>query len=238
MKFQIPILLSVFLLAGCFEDNKYSESNMKLFAILYAFEPIKGHVKETHLVVKGDGGNNFQDVLIKFDDKGCLANMEVAGKPVGMVSLKREKDKIVGTENNEKVVFDINEHCLILNKKTEGSRNVVVFSYDENGSIATIKNAKPGKDYHISYKPDGTESIIKVLMADKLADETKITFHDPINKPLDYLAMSDGFLLGESQTNMSCKYENKNPVSCDLAYRFIKENSVFKFHADINTVFY
>lgn len=238
MKFKISILLSVFLLAGCFEDNKYSESNMKLFAMLYTFEPIKGHVKETHFVIKDNGGNSFQDVLIKFDEKGCLENLEVTGKPVGVVSLKREKEKIVGTENNEKVVFDLDKSCLILNKKTENSRNVVAFSYDENGSIVTIKDEVPGKDYHISYKPDGSESIIKVLMADKLVDETKITFHDPINKPLDSLGLSDGSLIGESQTELSCKYENRSPVSCDLVYQFIKEKSVYKFHADIKTIFY
>ncbi|POT55188.1 hypothetical protein C3432_23130 [Citrobacter amalonaticus] len=238
MKIGWSVLFFVPWLSGCSGGNDYSESNMKLFAALYDFEPLKGEVREAHFSIRDETGESFQEIVIKLDPHGCLTSMDVEGTPVGAVSLKREGNRIAGTEDNKKVTFETDKNCIILNKKMDNGELVSSFSYDKNNTVVSVINGKPHKSYRYRYHPDGKEMVIDVIVSDAIVDKTKISYSDPVNKYLDYSARSDGPLLGESVTEMSCKYKNKTPERCDITYKFLDEGTTATLHMDIRATFY
>lgn len=237
MKLNLLFLFPALVLTGCISQQHYSESNMKLLASLYSFEPIKGHVKEMHFVVTDQAGKTFQDVNARFDANGCVTHLEVTGKPAGIVSLSREGNTLAGHDDGKKITFESGKNCMISGKLSDG-KTLATYSWDSDGALVAIDNKDIDKDYRFYTTPDGKESTDEVLISGVVVDKTQSAYPDPVGRPLDYVAKATGTLLGENTVSMACQYENQTPTRCKATYHFGTDNFSTALHVRINTTFY
>lgn len=239
MKIKVIMLSIPVFLSACTPTEHYSASNMSLFAALYGFEAIEGPVKELRFYAKAANNVDLITVQASFDHKGCLSSLSIDGEVNSKVVLKKLDGKISGVDNGKKVIFELGEHCVILNKKAEDGNILKQFTYNESNRLSIDNSFDEGRLRKYSYDASGKRiSGIETMQGGKVVDKSVMHYKDPENKYLDYFADGNGPLFGRTGIKITCQYHDKTPTKCQAGYAFLKDDLFIKASVDIKTTFY
>lgn len=236
IKTTIALLLPVLLLAGCKkEEDEGISLNIKNLSYLYQFEAIPGKIKSTHQTIFDANGEKRYDGVFHFDKQGCVTDFDVTNLDIGNISVRRDKDRLVGEENGRPVELKLDGKCNVL-AKTSGSFTIDI-GYNAQGLISGLSSAQSDYRVELTYDAKGRLVGQKAFSGDKTISEGVQQYaSDSDDKPSDSVTSSKT-PEGTRETTTRCDYQQGVPQTCRFTIK-TSPGSVTERHAQLVTEFY
>lgn len=237
MKTTIALLLPVLLLTGCKKDEDEGISlKIRNLSFLYQFEAIPGKIKNTHQTIFDANGEKRYDGVFNFDKEGCVIDFDVTNLDVGNISVRREKDQLVGEENGKPVVLKLDNKCNVLSK-TSGDFTIDI-RYNDSGLISGLASAQSDYRVELTYDPQGRLVGQHAFSGERQISEGIQKYaSDTGDKPSDAVTVSKTSE-GTRETTTRCDYQQGVPVSCRFTIKTTPGDKVVERHAQLATTFY
>ncbi|QGU87651.1 YnfC family lipoprotein [Erwinia sorbitola] len=237
IKTTIALLLPVLLLAGCKkEEDKGISLKIKNLSFLYQFEAIPGKVKSTHQTVFDANGEKRYDGVFNFDKEGCVTDFDVTNLDVGNISVRRDKDRLVGEENGNPVLLQLDSKCNVLSK-TSGNFTIDII-YNDRGLISGLSSAQ--SDYRVELTYDDSDRLVgqHAFSGERQISEGVQKYAaDAGDKPSDAVTISKT-PEGTRETTTRCDYQQGVPVACRFTIKTTPGDKIIERHAQLTTEFY
>lgn len=237
IKTTIALLLPVLLLAGCKKEEDESISlNIRNLSFLYQFEAIPGKIKSTHQTIFDANGEKRYDGVFNFDKDGCVTDFDVTNLDVGNISVRREKDRLVGEENGKPVVLKLDNKCNVLSK-TSGNFTIDI-RYNDSGLISGLSSTQSDYRVELTYDAQGRLVAQHAYSGDRQISEGVQKYApDSGDKPSDAVTVSKT-AEGTRETTTTCDYQQGGPVTCRFTLKTTPGDNVIERHAQLATTFY
>ncbi|WP_323086630.1 YnfC family lipoprotein [Providencia alcalifaciens] len=215
--------------AGAVPMDKYNPVVFNM-AQLYDFNPVKGNVKHVKSVVYNEDGSINYESDLKIAKDGCIESFsmtrtkdEYINSVHNELSVKREKNKLIGQDSNGPVEMEVGNNCLILSKKDSDGK--LTYQYNADGFINSSWVAEPktklsafhydenNRSYNVAYYNDN--KLFSDISVRYTSDETK-----PYDLILEVKVLDQSVLAVDTQ----CEY-NQQGVShkCQFVLTLISD---------------
>lgn len=237
IKTTIALLLPVLLLAGCKKEEDESISlKIRNLPFLYQFEAIPGKIKSTHQTVFDANGEKRYDGVFNFDKEGCVTDFDVTNLDVGNISVRREKDRLIGDENGKPVVLKLDNKCNVLSK-TSGNFTIDI-RYNDGGLISGLSSTQSDYRVELTYDAQGRLVAQHAYSGDRQVSEGVQKYaSDVSNQSSDAVTVSNT-PEGTRETTTRCDYQLGVPVTCRFTIKTTPGDKVTERHAQLATTFY
>lgn len=252
MKFNLFLLTSYITVCSlsfqaiASSEQKYSPVVFNM-AHMYDFNPVKGKVKEINSVIYNEDGSINYASNLKIAKDGCIESFslmrtkdEYINSEHNELSVKRNKNKLIGHDSNGLVEMEIGKNCLILSKKDSDGK--LLYQYDKNGFINSSWIAKPKtklSEFH--YDKNQRLYAISYYNDNKLFSETAVEYDSDPAKPYDLVlevkVLNQSALIADSQ----CEYNQQGVIStCQFVLTLTLDGKqvTLKKHSTTDASFY
>lgn len=237
MKSSLFLLVPVFMLAACDSKEQYSNSNLLALSALYDFEAVHGHVRELNQTLYNVKDEVVHQVVARFEPNGCVSELILDSRMYGKAHVKKEGQRLVGSEQGNEVIFTLGDKCEMLSKRFTRLSDKYTYQYDEQARLTSLYYSVTGLTRHYSWNEQGLLAGTKSTIGDQLIDEVIQQYGDPLHKPADYRSETHS-LTGNTIIDMSCQYQGVVPHSCEVVKQATADEAEEKFHASIAVAFY
>lgn len=227
-------------------EQKYSPVVFNM-AQMYDFNPVKGNVREVNSVIYNENGSINYTSNLKIARDGCIESFslirtkdEYINSEHNELSVKRNKNKLIGHDSNGPVEMAVGDNCLILSKKDSDGK--LLYQYGEDGFIKSSWIAEPKtklSEFH--YDKNGRLYAISYYNDNKLFSETAVEYNSDPAKPYDLIlevkVLNQSALVADSK----CEYNQQGVTSkCQFVLTLISDGKqiTLKKHSTTDALFY
>ncbi|HHR6138341.1 TPA: YnfC family lipoprotein [Providencia alcalifaciens] len=217
------------------------------FAQLYDFNPVKGNVKELNTMVYNDDETiNYQSTL-NIGRDGCVDSFSFSQKKDEHLNsidnwllVKREKNKLVGSDANGPVEMEVAANCLIVSRAD--SNDKLIYQYNNDGIIIGSMNAEPRVQYSKNtYNKNKLPETIKYYKDNVVFSETILSYGNDITKPFDLQMEIKALGLPILFVDSKCDYDKQNIAHrCNFILTVVSNGKMMKLpkRSTTEAVFY
>lgn len=239
-------LFTVSFQSAAFQKNEYNPIVFN-FAQLYDFNPVKGNIKELNtFVYNEDETINYQSAL-KIGRDGCVDSFTMKQKKdeylnsiANWLSVKREKNKLVGSDANGPVEMEVAENCLIISRTDSNGK--LIYQYNNDGIIIGSMSAEPKVQYsENTYNENNLPETIKYYKDNVVFSESIISYGKDITKPFDLQMEIKALGLPILVVDSKCDYDEQNIAhKCNFILTIVSNGKTIKLpkRSITETVFY
>lgn len=229
-----------------FQEQQYNPVVFNL-AQLYDFNPVRGNIKQLNTVVYNDDKTINYESQLKIGRDGCVESFrynqkkdEYLSGTHNYLSVKKVKNKLIGTDANGPVEMSIGKNCQIVSRKDTNGE--LVYQYNKygfiTGSVIADTKEKFGEN---NYNEHQLPTEIKYYKGNNVISETLITYGKDFTKAFDHTmdirALGQTILLVDSK----CDYDRRNiAYQCNFMLTLNTNGKVLKLPKNSTTeaIFY
>lgn len=239
-------LFSVSFQSAAFQKNEYNPVVFNM-AQLYDFNPVRGNVKElSTYVYNEDETMNYQSTL-KVGRDGCIESFTMKQKKDEYLnsidnwfSIKREKNKLVGSDANGPVEMVVGENCQIISRTDSNGK--LIYQYNDEGIIIGSMNANPRFKYsENTYNSNKLPETIKYYKDNVVFSESIMSYGKDVSKPFDLQMEIKALGLPILFVDSKCDYDKQNIAhKCNFILTIISNGKTITLpkRSVTETVFY